>query len=168
MSTLTTSTHTDTEQERPDWVVASPFRAYVNHLTGNADVPWSIVAFHAGVSQSAMKTLLYGRNGHARKIHATHARAILDITVEELRRIRVGQIPSFGAGRRIRLLRRRGVSWTEISHAILQPEEITRAIAESRWPSCSLMTDILTQVACQVRYIDHLPSAEDDMPLPPD
>ena len=150
---------TATEQDHPDWVTAGPFRAYVNHLTGNAQVPWSIVAFHAGVSQSAMYTLLYGRNGHTRKVHSTHARAIIDITVEELRRIRVGQIPSTGAGRRIRLLRHHQVPWTDIAHAILLSEDTTRSIAEGRWPSCTLMTDILTQIACQVRYIDHLPGA---------
>ncbi len=98
------------------WVLAAPFRAHVSHLIGNAQVPWPVVAYQAGVPRGALRTLLYGRHGKLRgKISHGVAQRLLDLRLADLSRLRATQTMAEPTSERIRLLRARGVTWERIS-----------------------------------------------------
>ncbi len=76
---------TDTDQY---WVQAAPFRALVRRLLELTDLPWPLLARHAGVPPVLMHRLLYGRDGRAfRRIPSDCARRLLAIDETQLIRL---------------------------------------------------------------------------------
>jgi len=45
------------------WVQAAPFRALVARFLDLTDLPWPLIARHAGVPPAVVHRLLYGRGG---------------------------------------------------------------------------------------------------------
>ncbi|MCB0910903.1 MAG: hypothetical protein KDB60_04715 [Propionibacteriaceae bacterium] len=75
----------DTDQY---WVQAAPFRALVARLLDLTDLPWPLVARHAGVPPAVMHRLLHGRDGHARgRIPSDCARRLLAVDEAQLVRL---------------------------------------------------------------------------------
>ena len=74
------------EPAKAGWVLAAPFRAHVHYLMETSQVPWPDIASKAGVSLSAMHTLLFGRNGHPRqKVPYQVAKALFTLEPENLK-----------------------------------------------------------------------------------
>ena len=136
--------------ETMDWVLAAPFRAHVTHLMETAQVPWPAVAYQAGVPLATMRTLLFGRGGKVRpRISKQSAQLLIELRMEDLRWMRVSQVSAERAGARIRLLRGRHISWEKISAFLSIDEATCQAIAHQERTSCSVLTDILAQSACE-------------------
>ncbi len=75
----------DTDQY---WVQAAPFRALVARLLDLTDLPWPLIARHAGVPPAVMHRLLYGREGHTPgRIPSDCARRLLAVDEAQLVRL---------------------------------------------------------------------------------
>lgn len=135
---------------RSDWVNAAPFRAHVVHLMNNAQVPWPVVAYQAGVPRAAVRTLLFGRNGHIRpKIAYRVGESLLALRPDDLAWLRTGQIDATRTGRHLRALRAYRLTWTQISHLVQLDQATCQAIAAGHQPWCAALTDVLAQCACE-------------------
>ena len=136
-------------QDPNTWIASAPFRAHVTHLMQKAQVPWPIIAYQAGVPQSTVRTLLYGRDGkHRPKIVQSSAVRLLELRPEDLTWMRISQVSAEHTGTRIRCLRTLNVPWDNISNFLTLDEETCQALARGERTSCSVMVDILAQCAC--------------------
>ena len=132
-------------------VLAAPFRAHVTHLISTAQVPWPLVAYQAGVPLATLRTLLFGRSGRIRpKIDYETATRLITVQPQDLAWMRHAQISTERTSSRIRLLRGRHAAWEEISRFLCLDVPTCQAIARGERTSCSIMTDILAQMACDV------------------
>jgi len=135
---------------KTDWVNAAPFRAHVVHLMNNAQVPWSVVAYEAGVPRAAVRTLLFGRNGHVRPKIAYHlGELLLALRPDDLAWLRTGQVEAARTGRHLRALRARQIGWDQISRLVQLDQPTCQAIAAGQQPYCAALTDVLAQCACE-------------------
>jgi len=141
----------------PEWVLAAPFRAHVSHLMETAQVPWQLIAYQAGVPLATLRTLLFGRHGKARtKITQSAAAQLIGLGSDDLRWMRHSQTSAETTGARIRLLRSHDISWPQIAELLSLDNDTCQAIARGERTSCSVMTDILAQSACDALGLDLL------------
>ena len=146
---------TSSQVDKREWVLAAPFRAHVVHLVENAQVPWPIVAYQAGVPLATLRTLLFGRGGKARtKITKQAATRLLELHVDDLSWMRISQVSSERAGARIRRLRGLHITWDHICEFLHLDQGTCQAIARGEDTWCSVMVDILAQCACEVAGFD--------------
>lgn len=76
-----------------DWVDAAPFRAHLRLLC-ETGLPWPVIALHAGLSVRHAHALLYGRRGRpVRRLPRPAACSLLQVTAEELHRLRRAPAP---------------------------------------------------------------------------
>jgi len=135
--------------DKPEWVLAAPFRAHVSHLMETAQVPWQVIAYRAGVPLATLRTLLFGRHGKVRtKIAQTAAVQLIGLGADDLAWMRISQTSAEQAGTRIRLLRSHRIPWEQIADLLTINKDTCQAIARGERTSCSVMIDILTQSAC--------------------
>jgi len=135
--------------DKPDWVLAAPFRAHVSQLMEVAQVPWQVIAYQAGVPLATLRTLLFGRHGRVRtKITQSAAVQLIETAAEDLAWMKLTHISADKAATRIRLLRSHEISWEQIADLLNLSKDICQAIAWGECTSCSVMVDILTQSAC--------------------
>ncbi len=132
------------------WVLAAPFRAHVSHLIGNAQVPWPVVAYQAGVPLGTLRTLLFGRHGRPRgKITHEVAQRLFDLRLSDLARLRVAQTRAEPTSERIRSLRDKGATWEQIgAFSGLTPADC-QSLGNGTRPYCSVATEILVHTACE-------------------
>ena len=135
--------------DKPEWVLAAPFRAHVSHLMEVTQVPWQVIAYRAGVPLATLRTLLFGRHGKVRtKIAQESAEHLIGLGADDFAWIRLSQTSAEKAGARIRLLRSHQVGWQQIAELLALDKDTCQAIARGERTSCSVMVDILTQSAC--------------------
>jgi len=150
-----------TWSDRPNWVLAAPFRAHVSQLMEVAQVPWQVIAYRAGVPLATLRTLLFGRHGKVRtKITQESAEQLIGLGADDLAWMRMAQTSAEGAGARIRLLRSRDISWQQIAELLALDKDTCQAIARGERTSCSIMVDILTQSACDAFGLDPSDTAD--------
>jgi len=141
--------------DKPDWVLAAPFRAHVAQLMEVAQVPWQVIAYRAGVPLATLRTLLFGRHGKVRtKITQESAEQLIGLGADDLAWMRQSQISAEKASTRIRLLRSRQIPWPQIAELLTLDKDTCQAIARGERTSCSVMVDILAQSACDSFGLD--------------
>jgi len=147
--------------DKPEWVLAAPFRAHVSHLMETAQVPWQVIAYRAGVPLATLRTLLFGRHGKVRtKITSGAAAQLIELGTDDLTWMRRSQTSAEKAGTRIRLLRSRQIPWEQIADLLTLDKDTCQAIARGERTSCSVMIDILTQSACDAFGLEDWDSIE--------
>jgi hypothetical protein len=131
------------------WVPAAPCRAYVRHLIDAARVPWTVVALYAGVDRGVVRTLLFGRDGRLRPVlPRSAAAALVAVTAEDLRRLRVNRVNARRARERIAALRAIGLSWAEVARLLQADAETVRRVGLGFQAECAGLTDVLARAAC--------------------
>ena len=152
LTTVPTLTRTP---DKPEWVLAAPFRAHVSHLMEAAQVPWQVIAYQAGVPLATLRTLLFGRHGKVRtKITQSAAVQLLETAADDLTWMKLTHISAEKAGTRIRLLRSHRIPWEQIADLLTLNKDTCQSIAWGERTSCSVMVDILTQSACDAFGLD--------------
>ncbi|MCL1907632.1 MAG: hypothetical protein FWG08_06970 [Propionibacteriaceae bacterium] len=148
-TTLATRPSTPALAPSQEWVIAAPFRAHVSHLIHNAEVPWPVIAYQAGVPQGVLRTLLFGRQGKLRpKIPQDVALRLVSLRPQDLVWMRVTQVRAERTGTRIRNLRTANKTWPDIAQFLHIDMESCRAIAHGQQSYVSVMVEVLAHCAC--------------------
>ncbi|MCL1923884.1 MAG: hypothetical protein FWG15_08560 [Propionibacteriaceae bacterium] len=141
--------HRWVSEPQPEWVSAAPFRAHVSHLIQNAEVPWPVVAYQAGVPQAALRTLMQGRQGRVRtKISQDLASRLINLRPQDLHWMRTSQVNAQRTATRIRNLRTAGKSWSDIARFLTIDVATCAAIARGERSCVSVMIEVLAHCAC--------------------
>lgn len=122
----------------PLWSDAAFYRQHVRELMRLSGLHWRLVAAHAGVSPTAMHTLLYGRDGQMRPlIHRDLARALANLDADELRNASRHRVPSETTRHLLTALRQAGFDDVDLQPYLTSTE---RALRTNRALYCSALT----------------------------
>lgn len=80
------------------WVTAAPFRAHLTHLCASTELPWSVIALHAGLPVGLVHHLLDTRPGRGvERIAPKFARQVLALKAQPLAELRSALVPAAAA-----------------------------------------------------------------------
>lgn len=125
------------------WVSADPFRAHLNHVCAEADVPWPVVAASAGLPLRLVRDLLDVRPGRrVRRIAPELASHVLRITAAEVGALRVRHVGGHAAHLAARRLLASG--WT--------PGALAATLRISRTDADALVRGELAQISALTHF----------------
>lgn len=132
------------------WVDDAPFAAHLAHLSATTGLPWTVVATYAGVPLRAAHRMMAGRRGpRLHRLPHAMARRLLEVSSDELLRLRSTWVAADACHRRVGELVGSGVAVEHLAHLLGCTPDLVARLADGSPTTVTAELALRARVACE-------------------